>query len=92
MPETKEAIERRAKKEGFEKSSITKGEKGYFLAPHGIMEKGAKEAYSKCRSDGGDAEKCAKIAWSIQKKIKSKNNDSLKEIKKLCEQINLLIK
>lgn len=67
MPETKSEAMKRAKKEGFSVSSVIQSDDGgYFIAPHGIELSAAKKAYANCRADGGDKEKCAKIAWSIE--------------------------
>lgn len=69
LPETKSEARKRAKAEGFPMSSVVQSDDGgWFIAPHGITSSAAKEAYANCRADGGDKEKCAKIAWSVQEK------------------------
>ena len=68
MPETKTEALDRSKKEGFLKSSVIQSDdKKWFIAPNGIKSHGAKKAYANCRANGGDKEKCAKIAWSVEK-------------------------
>lgn len=68
MPETKQGALNRAKFGGFPSSNVVKGEAGYFIAPKGISSHSAKSAYASCRSNSSDKEKCAKIAWSVEKK------------------------
>lgn len=67
MPETKQNALRRAKFGGFPSSNVVRGKTGYFIAPKGIHSSGAKSAYASCRSNSSDKEKCAKIAWSVEK-------------------------
>lgn len=69
MPETKEQAERRAKREGFPLSQVTKAKTGgYFIAPHGITKQKAKNAYADCRAAGNNQAVCASVAWEIQRK------------------------
>jgi hypothetical protein len=69
MPESRKNALRKAKRLGFKPSSVTKASPGrYFIAPKGLTKKGAKGAYASCRDSGGSAEKCARIAWSVEKK------------------------
>lgn len=69
MPESKSQAKARAKRGGFPQSSVVKAkDDGYFIAPHGIKSAAAKKAYADCRAKGGSKEKCAKIAWSIEKR------------------------
>ena len=68
MPESKTQAFRRALKLGFKPSQVTKGDKGYYLAPKGVESKAGKSAYVSCRDSGGSAEKCAKIAHTVNKK------------------------
>lgn len=71
MPETLSEAKARAKERGIPQSHAMKSESGEaHIAPPGLTEKAAMEAYVECRADGGSREKCAKIAWSIEKKIK----------------------
>lgn len=70
MPESKESAQARAKRGGFPQSNVIKGSSGYFIAPKGITSSGAKKAYASCRSEHGAKEKCAKVAWSVEKKNK----------------------
>ena len=71
MPhERKEDAEQVAKNAGIDKSQVTKSEVGYFVAPPGIKSKAAKEAYAKLRAEGKSAETAARIAWSVEKKVK----------------------
>ena len=74
MPETKGHALDRAKREGFNKSSVVKSEKGgYFIAPNGIETTAGKKAYANCRADGGSKEDCAKIAWTVENNSKGGN-------------------
>lgn len=68
--ETKSAALSRAKKHGFNKSSVVKGNEGYFIAPHGVKTKAGKKAYASCRETSSDKTKCAKISWSVEKKTR----------------------
>jgi len=61
-----------AKKKGFSESSITKGEKGYYLAPHGVTTAAGKKTYANARDKGMSQESAAKISHSVDKKAKSK--------------------
>jgi hypothetical protein len=90
MPESKEKALKRAKKGGFDKSSVVKAkDDDYFIAPHGIKSSSAKHAYADLRSKGKDKETAAKIAWSIEKKNEEESlkggkadNKSLEDIAK----------
>ena len=66
----KEDAENLAKEVGIDKSQVTDSEVGYFVAPQGIKSETAKKTYAKLRAEGKDAETAAKIAWSIEKKVK----------------------
>lgn len=66
MPETKESALKRAAKEGFDKSSVQKGTKGWYIIPHGITDPKAKRAYIGCRDEGGKPSTCAAIAHNLQ--------------------------
>ena len=71
MPhKNREDAEKEAKRLGINTSQVVKSDKGYFIAPQGLETRSAKMAYAKCRADGGDKEKCAKIAWNIENEIK----------------------
>lgn len=71
MPhERKSEAEARAKEAGIDKGQVTGSEAGYFIAPQGITSRVAKETYAKLRAEGKDKESAAKIAWSIEKKVK----------------------
>lgn len=71
MPhEKREDAEKLAKEVGIDKSQVTDSEVGYFIAPQGIKSKLAKEVYAKNRAAGKDKETSAKIAWSVEKKVK----------------------
>ena len=71
MPhEKREDAEKVADNAGIDKSQVTDSEAGYFVAPQGITSEGAKKAYADSRAKGMSAETAAKIAWSIEKKIK----------------------
>lgn len=71
MPhEKREDAEKVADNAGIDKSQVTDSEAGYFVAPQGITSEGAKKAYADNRAKGMSAETAAKIAWSIEKKIK----------------------
>lgn len=70
MPETKEQAIKRAKREGFAENLVvkaTKGNKGWFIAPHGVTHTKAKRAYADCRAEGGSKSVCAAVSWKIQK-------------------------
>ena len=71
MPhETKQSAENLAKEVGIDKSQVTDSEAGYFVAPQGIKSKVAKKVYANNRAEGKDAETSAKIAWSVEKRLK----------------------
>ena len=71
MPhEKREDAEKVADNAGIDKSQVTDSEAGYFVAPQGIKSETAKKAYADNRAKGMSAETAAKIAWSIEKKIK----------------------
>ena len=75
MPhETRKSAENLAKEVGIDKSQVTDSEAGYFIAPQGIESKLAKEVYASNRAKGKDKETSAKIAWSVEKKVKGKKN------------------
>lgn len=57
MPESKQEALKRAKKEGFQESSVQKGEKGYYIIPHGITDPAARRAYIHCR----DSKRCRQL-------------------------------
>ena len=67
MPESKESALARAKREGFPDSSVQKGEKGWYIIPHGITNEKAKRVYIQARDAGNPPEMAAKIAWHVQK-------------------------
>ena len=71
MPhEKREDAEKEAQKVGINKSQVTDSEAGYFIAPQGITSKLAKKAYANNRAKGMDKETAAKIAWSVEKKVR----------------------
>ncbi len=71
MPhENRESAEAEAKAVGIDKSQVTDSEAGYFIAPQGIKSKAAKEVYADNRAKGMSKETAAKIAWSVEKKLK----------------------
>ena len=71
MPhETREQAERQAKELGIDISQVIKTKVGYFIAPQGITSKVAKQVYGENRAKGKSKEESAKIAWSIENKIK----------------------
>ena len=75
MPhEKREDAEKLANEVGIDKSQVTDSEAGYFIAPQGITSKAAKEVYANNRAKGMSKENSAKIAWSVEKKIKDKDN------------------
>jgi len=63
MPETKQAAAARAAKQGFKKSSLVKGQKGWYIAPHGVTGKW-RNMYADLRDQGMPAERAAKITHS----------------------------
>lgn len=67
MPESKEAALERAKREGFPESSVQKGEKGWYIIPHGITNAKAKSVYIQARDAGNNSAQSASIAWHVQK-------------------------
>ena len=74
MPhERRENAEAEAKAVGIDKSQVTNSEAGYFIAPQGIKSEAAKKAYADNRAKGMSKETAAKIAWSIEKKLKGEN-------------------
>ena len=74
MPhEKREDAEKLANEVGIDKSQVTDSEAGYFIAPQGISSEGAKKAYADNRAKGMSKEQAAKIAWSIEKKVKKGN-------------------
>lgn len=71
MPhEKRKDAEKLADEVGIDKSQVTDSEAGYFIAPQGIKSKGAKKAYANNRAKGMSKENAAKIAWSVEKKVK----------------------
>ena len=66
----RESAEREASEVGIDKSQVTNSEAGYFIAPQGIKSNLAKKTYASNRAKGMDKETAAKIAWSIEKKVK----------------------
>lgn len=71
MPhEKREDAEKVAQNAGIDKSQVTDSEAGYFVAPQGIESEAAKKAYADNRAKGMSKETAAKIAWSIEKKVK----------------------
>ena len=74
MPhEKREDAEKVAQNAGINKSQVTDSEAGYFVAPQGIESEGAKKAYANNRAKGMSKETAAKIAWSIEKRLKGDN-------------------
>ena len=74
MPhERRESAEAEAKAVGIDKSQVTNSEAGYFIAPQGIKSESAKKVYADNRAKGMSKETAAKIAWSVEKKLKGKN-------------------
>lgn len=71
MPhETREQAEQRAQELGMDKSQVIKTKVGYFIAPQGMKSKVAKRVYGENRANGKSKEYSAKIAWSVENKIK----------------------
>ena len=71
MPhERREDAEKRAQEVGIDKSQVTNSEAGYFIAPDGLETKTAKKVYAENRAKGMSKETAAKIAWSVEKKVK----------------------
>lgn len=71
MPhETREQAEAMAQELGMDKSQVVKTKIGYFIAPQGMKSKVAKQVYGENRAKGKSKEESAKIAWSIEKKLK----------------------
>ena len=76
MPhKNKEDAEKAAKEVGIDKSQVTDSEAGYFIAPQGVKSSSAKAVYANCRAKGGDKEYCARVAWSIEKRINGDTKD-----------------
>jgi hypothetical protein len=67
VPESRESAIARAKREGFPETSVMKGEKGWYIIPHGITSAKAKRAYIHCRDSGSDPNICAAMAHTLQK-------------------------
>jgi len=67
MPESREEALARAKREGFDETSVQKGEKGWYIIPHGITNAKARSVYIQSRDAGNSSEQSAKIAWHVQK-------------------------
>lgn len=77
MPhEKRESAEELAKEVGIDKSQVTDSEAGYFIAPQGIKSEAAKKVYADNRAKGMSKETAAKIAWSVEKKLKGQKNES----------------
>jgi len=71
MPHKNRAsAEKMASEVGIDKSQVVDSEAGYFIAPQGITSKVAKKVYGKNRAKGMSKEQAAKIAWSVEKRIK----------------------
>ena len=71
MPhERRESAEAEAASVGIDKSQVTNSEAGYFIAPQGIKSEAAKKVYADNRAKGMSKETAAKIAWSVEKKLK----------------------
>lgn len=71
MPhERRESAEAEAQAVGIDKSQVTDSEAGYFIAPQGIKSEAAKKVYADNRAKGMSKETAAKIAWSVEKKLK----------------------
>ena len=68
MPETKQKATARAKRLGFSKSQVTKGKRGYYIAPKGIRTSTGKKTYAGLRSKGTSKARAAKIAWTTERK------------------------
>ena len=66
----KEDAEKLADEVGIDKSQVTDSEAGYFIAPQGIESEAARKAYAYNRAKGMSKENAAKIAWSVEKKVK----------------------
>lgn len=90
MPETYQDAVKRATKLGYRLSSLVKADdddpKSWFIAPMGIKSNGAKKAYAKCRQDKPENQKdqCAKIAWSVEKRI----NNCISIVNKILNEEN----
>ena len=75
MPETYRDALKRATKLGYDLSNLVKADKddthSWYIAPIGIKSDEAKKAYAKCRQNKPESQKdqCAKIAWSVEKRI-----------------------
>ena len=77
MPhETKESAEQLAKEQGIDKSQVVKTKIGWFIAPQGIKSKTAKQVYGNNRASGMSAEQAAKIAWSVENRLKNAKNSN----------------
>ena len=66
----RESAEAEAKAVGIDKSQVADSEAGYFIAPQGIKSEAAKKVYADNRAKGMSKETAAKIAWSVEKKLK----------------------
>jgi hypothetical protein len=64
---SRKSAESRAKKIGFPKSNVTKGD-GWYIAPRGYKTKAAKKAYAKKRAAGWSKERSAKYGWGAERK------------------------
>ncbi len=70
MPETKAEALKRASKEGYSENLVvkaTKGNKSWYIAPHGLKSAKSKRAYADCRAQGGSKSECAAVSWNIEK-------------------------
>lgn len=72
MPESKSHALKRAKRLKFPKSSVTKGRRGYFIAPRGVSSRAGKRTYAGLRSRGASKAKAARIAHYVNRKAKRK--------------------
>ena len=83
--EVEEAIEQYSPELEEVSKAVTVG--GYKSPEPGDLPEGGKktlaEVYSKCRKDGGDKEKCAKIAWSATHNAGYKSESSIMVLKKI---------
>lgn len=90
MPETYQDAVKRATKLGYKLSNLVKADdddpKSWFIAPTGIKSDEAKKAYAKCRQDKPENQKdqCAKIAWSVEKRI----NNCMSIVSKILNEEN----
>lgn len=75
MPEKYAEALKRASKLGYDLDNLVKANEddsnSWYIAPAGIKSDDAKKAYAKCRENKPESQKdqCAKIAWSVEKRI-----------------------